>query len=153
MAKTYRPYVPEQDLLLPPSLRDWLPEDHLAFFEKRIRPLLVTTCYECHSTESEEPAGELLVDSRATLRRGVSSWYDFISIYYRLNILFTAFIDDPRYRQDVIRMLQGDVYDGEEPPALGAMRDFVAAVEADPNHLWHNRLGNLKASAAAAALF
>ena len=32
MAKTYRPYVPEQDLLLPPSLRDWLPEHHLAFF-------------------------------------------------------------------------------------------------------------------------
>ncbi|MCA1650389.1 MAG: hypothetical protein LC753_08945 [Acidobacteria bacterium] len=32
MAKTYRSYVPEQDLLLPPSLRDWLPEDHLAFF-------------------------------------------------------------------------------------------------------------------------
>jgi hypothetical protein len=26
MAKTYRPYLPEQDLLLPPSLRDWLPE-------------------------------------------------------------------------------------------------------------------------------
>jgi transposase len=32
MAKTYRPYVPEQDFLLPPSLRDWLPEDHLAYF-------------------------------------------------------------------------------------------------------------------------
>ena len=32
MAKTYRPYVPEQGLLLPPSLRDWLPEDHLAYF-------------------------------------------------------------------------------------------------------------------------
>jgi len=32
MAKIYRPYVPEQDLLLPPSLRDWLPENHLAFF-------------------------------------------------------------------------------------------------------------------------
>ena len=32
MAKTYRPYVPEQDLLLPPSLQDWLPEDHLAYF-------------------------------------------------------------------------------------------------------------------------
>jgi transposase len=32
MAKTFRPYVPEQDLLLPPSLREWLPEDHLAFF-------------------------------------------------------------------------------------------------------------------------
>ena len=32
MAKTYRPYTPEQNLLLPPSLRDWLPDDHLAFF-------------------------------------------------------------------------------------------------------------------------
>ena len=32
MAKTFRPYVPEQDFLLPPSLRDWLPEDHLAYF-------------------------------------------------------------------------------------------------------------------------
>lgn len=32
MAKSYRDYLPEQDLLLPPSLRDWLPEDHLAYF-------------------------------------------------------------------------------------------------------------------------
>ena len=32
MAKTYRTYLPEQDLLLPPNLRDWLPEDHLAYF-------------------------------------------------------------------------------------------------------------------------
>jgi transposase len=32
MAKTYRVYLPEQDLLLPPSLRDWLPENHLAHF-------------------------------------------------------------------------------------------------------------------------
>jgi transposase len=32
MAKTYRPYLPEQDLLLPPSLRDWLSQGHLAYF-------------------------------------------------------------------------------------------------------------------------
>jgi len=32
MGKTYRPYLPEQDLLLPPSLRDWLAEGHLAYF-------------------------------------------------------------------------------------------------------------------------
>jgi transposase len=32
MAKTYRSYCPDQLLLLPPSLRDWLPEDHLAYF-------------------------------------------------------------------------------------------------------------------------
>jgi transposase len=30
--KTYRPYSPEQSFLLPPSPREWLPEDHLAYF-------------------------------------------------------------------------------------------------------------------------
>ena len=32
MAKTFRPYLPDQDFLLPPSLREWLPEGHLAYF-------------------------------------------------------------------------------------------------------------------------
>src|SRR5881396_3299655 len=31
MAKTYRSYLPEQDLLLLPSLREWLPDDHLVY--------------------------------------------------------------------------------------------------------------------------
>lgn len=50
MAKTYRPYVPEQDLLLPPSLRDWLPEHHLAFFVSDLIDQLdlsaITSVYE-----------------------------------------------------------------------------------------------------------
>ena len=29
---SYQPYVPGQDLLLPPRLSDWLPEGHLAYF-------------------------------------------------------------------------------------------------------------------------
>jgi transposase len=32
MPKGYRTYLPEQELLLPPSLRDWLPEQHLVYF-------------------------------------------------------------------------------------------------------------------------
>jgi transposase len=32
MAKTFRTYLPEQNLLLPASLRDWLPDDHLSYF-------------------------------------------------------------------------------------------------------------------------
>ena len=32
MSRTYRTYIPEQSLLLPPSLRDWLAEDHLSYF-------------------------------------------------------------------------------------------------------------------------
>lgn len=48
-------------------------DEDLALFEKRIRPLLIAKCYECHSAESKELQGELLVDSRATLRRGGST--------------------------------------------------------------------------------
>ena len=32
MPTSFRPYLPDQSLLLPPSPRDWLPEGHLAFF-------------------------------------------------------------------------------------------------------------------------
>lgn len=32
MGKSYRAYFPNDELLLPPSLRDWLPEHHLAYF-------------------------------------------------------------------------------------------------------------------------
>lgn len=32
MSKTFRPYQPDQMLLLPVALQEWLPEDHLAYF-------------------------------------------------------------------------------------------------------------------------
>ena len=32
MSKTYRPYDPDQQLLLPAALQEWLPDDHLAYF-------------------------------------------------------------------------------------------------------------------------
>jgi transposase len=42
--------VPEQDLLLPPSLREWLPEDHLAYFVSDLIDALdlsaITAVYE-----------------------------------------------------------------------------------------------------------
>jgi flavin-dependent dehydrogenase len=83
------------------------------------------------------------------LRRAVANWYEFISIYYRLNILFTAFVQDPRYRLDVLKMLQGDVYDDTEPKALHAMREITRQVEENPDHLWHKHLGSLRAPSAA----
>jgi len=32
VSKTFRPYEPDQISLMPPSMRDWLPSDHLAYF-------------------------------------------------------------------------------------------------------------------------
>jgi len=36
MAKTFRPYDPNQMLLMPPALGDWVPEDHLARFVRDV---------------------------------------------------------------------------------------------------------------------
>jgi 1H-pyrrole-2-carbonyl-[peptidyl-carrier protein] chlorinase len=82
-----------------------------------------------------------------TMRRGTKNWYDFISVYYRLNVLFTYFITDSRYRLDVLKLLQGDVYDEEQPPVLARMRSMVADVEQNPKHPWHELLGTLTANA------
>ncbi len=81
-----------------------------------------------------------------SLKRGVVNWFNFIRVYYRLNVLFTAFITDPRYRLDVIQLLQGDVYEEKEPPVLTKMRAMVSEVERNPKHVWHKLLGDLTAN-------
>ncbi|KAB2646100.1 MAG: hypothetical protein DVB33_10130, partial [Verrucomicrobia bacterium] len=40
------------------------------FFEKKIRPVLAESCYECHSASSKKLKGGLLVDNRAALLKG-----------------------------------------------------------------------------------
>ncbi|MEU5002606.1 NAD(P)/FAD-dependent oxidoreductase [Streptomyces sp. NPDC021622] len=107
----------------------------------------------CQDIIEAHREGDFGKDSFATyerlMRGGVRRWYEFISIYYRLNILFTAFVQDPRYRLDVLKMLQGSFYEDEEPKALAAMREIVEVVENDPTHLWHPYLGTLRAPSAA----
>lgn len=45
----------------------------LAFFENKIRPILVEHCYECHSGDQDEAMGGLLLDSRAGWQKGGDS--------------------------------------------------------------------------------
>ena len=56
MAKTYKTYLPEQDLLLPPSLRDWLPEDHLVYCVSDVVDQLDLSAIE--SVYEEEDGGQ-----------------------------------------------------------------------------------------------
>jgi transposase len=53
MAKTYRPYLPDQILLLPPSLRDWLPDNHLAYFLGDLIDQLDLSAIESHYEQEE----------------------------------------------------------------------------------------------------
>ncbi len=45
----------------------------VAFFEQRIRPVLVKHCYQCHSAKAKEVEGELYVDTRQGLLEGGQS--------------------------------------------------------------------------------
>jgi hypothetical protein len=45
----------------------------VAFFEQKIRPVLIQYCYECHSEKSKELKGGLLLDSKAGWQRGGDS--------------------------------------------------------------------------------
>jgi FADH2 O2-dependent halogenase len=97
--------------------------------------------------ETGNYARESFRDYETTLRRGTRNWYNFITVYYRLNVLFTAFVADPRYRLDVLKLLQGDVYDDAEPEVLTRMRNIVTEVEKNPKHALHGYLGDITADA------
>ena len=44
--------------------------DQIAFFEKKIRPVLVDNCYKCHSADAEKVKGGLTLDTRDGTRKG-----------------------------------------------------------------------------------
>jgi len=48
MAKPYKPYEPEQSLLFPPNIKDWLPESHLAYFVSDVVDQLDLSQIEAH---------------------------------------------------------------------------------------------------------
>ncbi len=56
MPKGYRTYLPEQDLLLPPSLRQWLPDNHLVYFVSDVVDQLDLSAM--HAVYEEEKRGQ-----------------------------------------------------------------------------------------------
>lgn len=62
MPKGYRAYLPEQDLLLPPSLREWLDEDHLVYFVSDVVDQLDLSAM--HAVYEQEKRGQPPYDPR-----------------------------------------------------------------------------------------
>lgn len=56
MGKTFRAYQPDQLLVLPPSLQEWLPADHLVYFVSEVVDALdLSGIYESYSEERGYP--------------------------------------------------------------------------------------------------
>ena len=62
MGKSYRPYHPDQEFLLPPSLREWLPENHLVYFVSDVVDNLNLTALD--AVYGDEPRGQPPYDPR-----------------------------------------------------------------------------------------
>jgi hypothetical protein len=59
MPKGYRRYLPDQDYLLPPSLQQWLPEGHLAYFVSDVVDQLDLT--PMHAEYGESAGSRLMI--------------------------------------------------------------------------------------------
>ncbi len=70
------------------------------FFERQIRPLLATKCYQCHSQESKKSKGGLLLDSPEGLRKGGDSGELFVTGDPDKSLLIKAV----RYQDEDLRM-------------------------------------------------
>src|SRR6266481_4340054 len=62
MPKGYRTYLPEQDLLLPPSLRQWVAEDHMVYFVSDVVDQLDLSAF--HAVYEKEKRGQPPYDPR-----------------------------------------------------------------------------------------
>jgi len=77
------------------------------------------------------------------VRAGVDIWYEFIRLYYKLLPLFTHFIRSKQHRLEVLRLLQGEVYDRNDVPVLAAMRKYIETVEKSESHLLRDQLDSI----------
>ncbi len=57
---------------------------------------------------------------------GVQAWYDLIAMFYKLQNLFTAFAVRKRFREKVVRILQGNLY---IPESLERAREMIDIME------------------------
>ena len=109
MGKGYRAYLPDQDFLLPPSPREWLPEDHLAYFVSDVVDQLDLRAM--HAVYGEEQRGQPPYDPRMMTK---------LLVYGYCVGVFSARKMQQRVREDIgFRVLAA----GNEPD-LRTISDF-----------------------------
>lgn len=86
---------------------------------------------------------EALARYEEKLAAGIRVWYEFICIYYKLQNLFTRYVRRPEYQSELVRLLQGEVYDADEVTVLDRLRDEIRLIERTPGHLLQSALTDI----------
>ena len=92
--------------------------------------------------ESGDLSETALKPYETTLRAGVDIWYEFIRLYYKLLPLFTLFIQS-EYRVEILRLLQGEVFERHDVRVLDVMRRYIEVVEKNENHVFRGQLSDV----------
>jgi cytochrome c553 len=98
----------------------------LEFFEKKIRPVLVKSCYECHSAKSKELGGKLRLDHRMGLLKGGETGAAVVPGQPAASLLLEAIQyrdglempPDEKLSADVIRDFRRWISDGAADPRI-----------------------------------
>jgi transposase len=93
MAKTFRTYLPEQNLLLPASLREWLPDDHLSYFVSDVVDQLDLSAIVPHNIVTAFKAGK--PHQKGVSEAGKRHYIMHVSIVSTLGV-FAAKTEFPR---------------------------------------------------------
>lgn len=84
-------------------------QEHLEFFESKVRPLLIKRCYRCHSADAKKVRGGLRLDSKATILKGGDSGAVIVSGDPDKSLL----IQSIRYQSTTEMPPNGKLKDGE----------------------------------------
>jgi FADH2 O2-dependent halogenase len=116
-------------------------------FSSGVSVALFSAKYSCeritHAFQTGDFSEASLKPYEKKLRAGTEIWYEFIRLYYKLLPAFTHFIRSKHHRIEVLRLLQGEVFDRREVPVLDAMRKFIRTVETTPGHAFAGVLSDI----------
>ena len=103
------------------------------FFESKIRPALVTHCYECHSTEAGKVRGGLKVDTRDALLRGGDSGPAVVARSLDGSLLYQALLyhDDGTQMPPKGKLPQAVIDDFRQWILMGAPDPRVTEIATD----------------------
>lgn len=117
------------------------PSSGADFFERRIRPLLVTHCYACHSEEAGEQQGGLLLDRKSGWLEGGDTNKAIVPGEVESSLLVTAI----RYQDDDLQMPPDGALSKEQ---IGWIEEWIrrgaTAPEDEMEETEFSRLGDQK---------
>ncbi|MEM9825885.1 MAG: DUF1549 domain-containing protein, partial [Planctomycetota bacterium] len=139
----------EEPVLAPEKTAEVADSAKLAFFEAKIRPLLIEHCYDCHSADSGESCGGLFLDHRDALLRGGLTGRAVVPGKPSESLLMRVVqYDDPDMQMppegklsddqiaDLRKWIASGAIDPRMPPHDAGAQEPISPLERDPQSHW-----------------